>query len=229
VPRRPDAGHGARVDLSPVAGFTAARLRLPHRRGARSGWPTRRRCATFQAGKSRTCDEEFEVEASTTEGPGATQEVFERLEVAVFQRYDQKGVPGVVRLLQTLQKWVGLFTAFGQEDGRDLDAIATRKLLERLAAPQGSSTWARDHLTAEQRTFDRTTLRLLLDELGVLQERHGMARMLSADPVLSLMAVSGADEADPVDANRAASNALHQYLEQLRAARLLLGDAWWTT
>lgn len=168
------------------------------------------------------------MEASTTEGSGARQEVFERLEAAVFQRYDQKGVPGVVRLLQTLQKWVGLFTGFGQEDGRDLDAIATRKLLERLAAPQASSTWARDHLTAQQRAFDRSTLRLLLDELGVLQEHHGMARMLGADPVLSLMTVAGADETDPVEANRAASNALHQYLEQLRAARSLLGDSWGT-
>lgn len=166
------------------------------------------------------------MEASTTEGPGAAREVFERLEAAVFQRYEQQGVPGVVRLLQTLQKWVGLFTAFGQEDGRDLDAIATRKLLERLAAPQRSSTWARDHLTAEQRAFDQSTLRLLLDELAVLQERHGMARMLAADPVLSLMAVSGADETDPVAANNAASHALHQYLEQLRAARSLLGDTW---
>lgn len=155
-------------------------------------------------------------------------EVFERLEAAVFQRYEQQGVPGVVRLLQTLQKWVGLFTAFGQEDGRDLDAIASRKLLERLAAPQASPTWAQDHLTAEQRAFDQSTLRLLLDELGVLQERHGMARMLGADPVLSLMAVSGADETDPVGANNASSNALHRYLEQLRAARSLLGDSWTT-
>ena len=168
------------------------------------------------------------MEASTTEGPGARQEVFQRLEAAVFQRYEQQGVPGVVRLLQTLQKWVGLFTAFGQEDGRDLDAIATRKLLERLAAPPGSSTWAQDHLTAQQRAFVESTLRLLLGELGVLQEHHGMARMLSADPVLSLMTVAGADEADPVRANAAASEALHQYLGQLRAARSLLGDAWWT-
>lgn len=188
-----------------------------------------RRLCYFPGRETRARDEEFEVEAWTTEGPGATQDVFERLEAAVFQRYEQKGVPGVVRLLQTLQKWVGLFTAFGQEDGRDLDAIATRKLLERLAAPQGSSTWARDHLTSEQRAFDQSTLRLLLDELGVLQEHHGMARMLSADPVFSLMAVSGADETDPVDANKAASTALHQYLEQLRAARSLLGDGWGAT
>lgn len=168
------------------------------------------------------------MEASTTEGAGAAQEVFERLEAAVFQRYDQKGVPGVVRLLQTLQKWVGLFTAFGQEDGRDLDAIATRKLLERLAAPQAGSTWAREQLAEDQRRFDESTLRLLLDELELLHEHHGMARMLSADPVLSLMAVSGADATDPVEANKAASHALHQYLEQLRAARCAVGDSWWT-
>lgn len=173
-------------------------------------------------------DEELEVEASTTQDPGARQEVFQRLEAAVFQRYAQKGVPGVVRLLENLHKWVGLFTAFGQEDGRDLDAIATRKLLERLAAPLGSSTWAQEHLTEEQRRFDESTLRLLLDELDLLQEHHGMARMLSADPVLSLMAVSGADESDPVEANRAASQALHQYLEQLRAARSAVGEGWWS-
>lgn len=168
------------------------------------------------------------MEASTIEGAGARHEVFQRLEAAVFHRYAQQGVPGVVRLLENLQKWVGLFTAFGQEDGRDLDAIATRKLLERLAPPTGRSTWAQDHLSEEQRDFDQSTLRLLLDELGLLQEHHGMARMLSADPVLSLMTVSGADEADPVRANAAASHALHAYLERLRAARSAVGDGWWT-
>lgn len=166
--------------------------------------------------------------SSTTEEPGARQEVLQRLQAAVLQRYAQKGVPGVVRLLENLQKWVGLFTAFGQEDGRDLDAIATRKLLERLAAPPAGSTWAQEHLTEDQRRFDESTLRLLLDELELLQEHHGMARMLSADPVLSLMAVSGADETDPVEANKAASHALHQYLEQLRAARFAVGDSWWS-
>lgn len=167
------------------------------------------------------------MEASTTQEPGARQQVFQRLEAAMWHRYGQKGMPGVVRLLENLQKWVGLFTAFGQEDGRDLDAIATRKLLERLVTPQGSASWAQEHLTAEQRRFDESTLRLLLDELDVLQEHHGMARMLSADPVLTLMAVSGADQSDPVEANRAASQALHQYLEQLRAARSAVGDSWW--
>lgn len=169
------------------------------------------------------------MEASTTEEPDAHLEVFQRLEVAVLRRYDQKGVPGVLRLLENLAKWVGLFTGFGEADGRDLDAIATRKLLERLAAPAGTSTWATDHIASEQRELDHSTLRLLLDELGLLQEHYGMARMLSADPVFSLMAVSGADEADPVNANRAASQALREYLERLGVARSVVGESWWTT
>ena len=168
------------------------------------------------------------MEASTIEEPGAHLEVFQRLEGAVLQRYAQKGVPGVLRLLENLAKWVGLFTAFGREDGRDLDAIATRKLLERLAAPAGTSTWATDHVASEQRDLDQSTLRLLLDELGLLHEHHGMARMLSADPVFSLMAVSGADETDPVKANRAASHALREYLAQLHLARSVVGESWWT-
>lgn len=182
-------------------------------------------------GQHRACplDEELDVEPSPTEEPGAHLEVFQRLETAVLQRYAQKGVPGVLRLLENLAKWVGLFTAFGQADGRDLDAIATRKLLERLAAPAGASTWATDHVAGHQREFDQSTLRLLLDELALLQEHYGMARMLSADPVFSLMSISGADEPDPVSANSAASRALHAYLEQLRVARSVVGESWWTT
>lgn len=160
---------------------------------------------------------------------GREQDLFELLQQALLHRYAEHGVPAALHMLDSLAKWVGLFTAFAPER-EAADAMAAAKIRERVdVAQRPLATWAGEHLSAEQRRYDEETLRLLLEELRELQEHHGMAKMLEADPVFSLMTVHGAaGAADAVAANKAASEKLQDYLVRVRAAREATGPEWWS-
>lgn len=166
------------------------------------------------------------MSVTNEELPGDEQ-VLRMLADAVGQRYAEKGVPAALRLMRSLEKRIALFTGFVAQR-QHADAIAAQQIRLHIASmPRTPAAWASQMLAEDQRRHDRETLELLTDELRVLHRAYGMARMLQADPVFSLMAVDGSDAgADPVEANKVASQRLREYLLHLRAARLAAGSDW---